>query len=806
MGNYTVNMPKQAGWLVYINGLEIPVLSVSASFGVWQMPTLRIEMVPHPILTRIGAEDRLQVVVFYLDHHWDPKNPTFRLLGEYEVAGWSYRNTPRARSIILSCVSQLQIFEQLKFFYISSLNDVASGMGPQGSTASDVATAVKVLYPASLFREGLTTPAVQESNTTSETISVDSDAFIKRPIDFVTNIFRALLATPSPNEEDEVYVDARSGHVPRSSVSVPGKNFFARWLKMTGFHRRWAALPLLEDEGGDGCFPIIKATQDTTALPALQQSIGESVGPSGTAWELLQKVLGYMYMEVCAIPAPAAATTAKGSGNIAPPTGNLETLTGTAVASIPTFIVKPMCTFALPPSCNVVFPSMINQYTYQEDYMSQPTRIYLGEQFISAVIAPDRNNEAMANFVQSLMVTGYPVAVRKRMQDLLTKTPETSNKNFLLPGEEFYKGPNSRQMNAPPWMYQLQQQMNGGTDKADQTAEEEKTYAEISIATDGEIKEDIKSGLGGLFDTYAKSEYYRSRYAARNGGVSLLWNPYIVPGFPVAVFDQQGSGFDTMGYANTVTHSLSATGNMTTAVQLTFVRSMPEFVGLTSEDATDQGLDIAPAEVIPEVRDAFQRATQAHTLYRRLFYQDAPMKKSAVFDWKAMLNLVDSRFGNTLDPNGDAYRIDESIQLTPKPEFSGLFEGYDAAMQYVARPACSLKEYIETWHRRSLTKLVEDGTVRGEYSSFYSPTHNEDLERGAIFWGRIYKLTQGPGNTPSVSVSNMGPGPEYASAGSDNWVTVDTCQMPQTRANWDKKLEEYRKIVRSEDGRISPQV
>jgi hypothetical protein len=65
MGNYTVNMPKQAGWLVYINGLEIPVLSMAASFGVWQMPTLTVDLVPHPILTRIGAEDRLQVAVFF---------------------------------------------------------------------------------------------------------------------------------------------------------------------------------------------------------------------------------------------------------------------------------------------------------------------------------------------------------------------------------------------------------------------------------------------------------------------------------------------------------------------------------------------------------------------------------------------------------------------------------------------------------------------------------------------------------------------------------------------------------------------
>ncbi len=804
MGSYTVNMPKQAGWLVYINGLEIPVMSVSTSFGVWKIPTATIDLVPHPLLNRIGAEDRLQVAVFYLDHHWSPKNPTFRLLAEYEVVGWSYRNTPRARSITLSCVSQLQIFEQLRFYFISSVTDAIAGMGPEKKTSGDVVQAVKILYPASLFREGLTNP-IRTKNAEGED-QIDSSAFIKRPIDFVLNIFRALLAEPSPEEHDVSYVDPESEYVPKSATSVPGKNFFARWLKMTGFHRRWAAFPLLEDHGGDGCFPIVKATQDTTALPALQQQVGESAGAAGTAWQLLQKVFGYMYMEVCVIPAPAAAVTAKGSGDIKPPWGSVDAVGKTEIASIPTFVVKPMCTFAMPPSCNVVFPSMINQYQVQETYITQPTRVYLGEQFISSVIAPDKKDSKMHNFLQSLMITGYPIAVRTRMQTLIGGSPETSNKNFLLFPEEFYKGPNSRHLNAPPWMFMLQQKKNADDD-AKKSKDEEELHAEIDAAVTLDLENDLRSGLGGMFDAYAKYEYYRARYAERTGGVALLWNPYVVPGFPMAVFDQKGSGFDTIGYANTVNHSMSATGNMTTSVNLSFLRSMPEFVGMTAEqdNTQDLELDIAPAEVIPEVRDLFQRAKTAHKMYRRLFYQDAPMKKSAVFDWKAMLDLTDI-YGGKLDPDKDAYRIDEAIQLTPKKEFEGLFEGYDAAMQYASRPACSLKEYIETHHGRSLSTLVADGTVRGEYTSFYSPTNDEEQNRGAVFWGRIYGLTQGPGSPPPVTVTNVGPGPDYESVGGIGWKPTDTSQMPQTRDNWAKKLEEYRKIVRGEDGRISPQV
>ena len=52
---------------VYINGIEVPAKSVSLRYGVWQIPEMQIDMVADPVITRLGAEDRVQVAVFYLD-------------------------------------------------------------------------------------------------------------------------------------------------------------------------------------------------------------------------------------------------------------------------------------------------------------------------------------------------------------------------------------------------------------------------------------------------------------------------------------------------------------------------------------------------------------------------------------------------------------------------------------------------------------------------------------------------------------------------------------------------------------------
>lgn len=1021
MPNYTVNSLHQAAWLVYINGLEIPVPSWSAQFGVWQMPTLTLDMIPHPILTRIGAEDRLQVALFYLDTHWDPDDPQFCLLGEFEVVGWAYNNIGSGQRMIqLQCVSQIQIFQQLYMYYISSMSDIVTSELPQHKTDAQSATTVKILYPASLFLEGLTSPESTKATESELGEEVDVDNFIKRPIEFVLNLFRALMWKMDLESDQTVSPETES--LSRRATSVPGKNFFARWMNMTKFNLKWAALPVMEDGGAPGCFPIVKAVQDTKVLSALQQQIGAGIGEAGNTWDLLQQVYGYMYMEIAMIPSPPSVSVEQKTGIIKGPS-----VPGEKNNSIVSYFVKPQCVFAIPPACNVVFPSMLENFAFQENYLTQPTRMYMGESFISDVI-----NQAKGGMVsalsKSLLATAYPPELKARMLQLV-QSPESNYHNLLLFPEEFYKGPISKSLSAPPWLYMLTQQ---GTQPQDL---------------------DIASPLGKLFDKYAEYEYYRSRFAERSGGVSMAWNPYIVPGFPIAVFDQRASSFDVIGYANTVSLSGSASDppRLSTSVGMTFVRTLPEFLGLvgrqtvlqrgqtggavytapfstedvvalatmlTSESGSQdeyeravitwtaltrklihpnrtfkdivtsgQGYgtlkgpdgkkyirayatwatpskenlefvtkvlsgqvadptrgatnfahlykpgelpnyvinnpggwyetvaykpqgrpytlkayspvppkapqvalsapgnispeentagtppaeiipDISPAEIIPDVGNAFQVSLVTEKLYRRLLYadRDPVLKKALTFNWREMINVKNAE-GNIVDLTRTNFDNFRGLKFLPKPEYESQFESYDAAMQFVSRPVCTLKQYIEHWHGKKLQDLINYGTVRGEYRSFYSESSDRRKTKGAIFWGRIYKLTQGPGADPGPLVTNiiqltpemlqtvatsvtttekvydtygggesgpvdpvevttttaadLTPGldgeepswvvvapdmgdPGGASEEMKRLKTLYPDGFPQTRQDWDTILEEYRKIVRSEST-LSPQ-
>jgi len=823
-------MPHDAAWIVYINGLEIPVMSVDVTFGVWKIPTASIQLIPHPILQRLGAEDRLHVVIFYKDMYYVRTPSKFRLLGEFEVVGWTYRNSPQGRAMQLDCVSPLQIFKQLHCFYMSSVDDIVAGLGPTGS--AEGASQAKPFYPASLFLEGLFRSSDGEAANKEKQdeeeplIQIPSDDFIKRPIDFILNLFKSVL---SPVDFDPPAMnprDAREGYVPQDATAVPGKNFFARWMLQRKLHAQWCALPMFEDgtavpehsirldgepsaeqeaaaeESGHLCFPLVKAVQDYQVIEALQHQVGESVGNAGSIWDLLKMVYSHMYMELAMIPCPPTGRMEKGTANIATP------LNSSSYFGIKANFVKPQCVFAIPPMCNVVFPSMLVNYAFQETYITQPTRLYLGEAFLSHLIDADSR---LGGLEEQLLTTGFPPVVRNRMRQMITQTDENS-KNFLVAPEELFKGPVSKRMNAPPWMYLLQQNMKGTSDSpgSKPTEEEQKALENMGIGR-------TSTGLGALFDKYAQYEYYRSRFMERQGGVSMVFNPYIVPGFPATIYDQRASGFDTVGYVMSVTHSMSSSRSgphMNTQVNLSFMRTIKEMWESRSGDPAESLAnttfiaDVYPPEPLPSVRDVFQQTGSAQEFYRMLFFGADYSADKRMLAWENGVIMENT-------PRGGATGILD--KQTPSAEWESVFESTDAAMAAIARPVCTLEEYIEFYHQRTLDSLLVDGTVTGEYRSFYSATDSGDeAKEGAIFWGRIYRNTpMSEDYTPPDEVVNVVASADDASetaegdfsayGPAEKWRLAEPGDIPDTRRDWDAILEEYRKIVRGEEGKVAPQ-
>lgn len=304
---FSTNPAYAAAWVCYVNGVEIPITGWQINTQIWQIPSFTIHCVPDPVIQRLGSEDRVPVQIFYLDH-WAQDEPTFRLLIDGEIVGWSFSSSTGARTIAFSCLAHIHIFQQLYFFYMTNVDDVVASRNPS-ALAQGFATP-GLLYPYGIFHQGLLTTSDQARAVTPQ-YDVNGRAVsalpatgpegppaagtetILAPYELVTNVIKGVI----------------SSEVPKDRRAVPMMNFFARHIRKVRFHNRWVRLPLLEDADRladrRGVFPIFNAARSDESLAAMQRQVVSQVGSSGPVWNLFQQVLSIVYMEIAMLTNPA---------------------------------------------------------------------------------------------------------------------------------------------------------------------------------------------------------------------------------------------------------------------------------------------------------------------------------------------------------------------------------------------------------------------------------------------------------------------------------------------------------------------
>lgn len=607
-----IDRALQNAWLVYINGIEVPAVSVSVSYGIWQIPQADVTLVPDVSLRRLGAEDRVSVQIFYCDYWQTPEKPEFRLLFDGEIVAWSYVNRQRSRSINFTCIDYSQIFTQLFFFFMSSLDDIATGVsnGAIGVDINGVRTAgFSPLYPYSLFSQGL----IGSDGTAAAPL-------ITRPIDYIYNVILGLTDVQVPNK------------------GIPASNFFAPWVQRTNFNRRFVALPYLESSQNPAIFPILRAAQADYAISAVSQMLSD-IGSSGSIWQMFETILKTLMMELVMLPTAPAYLSALPELDIKGPAP--DKTQGRDAITLGNYFVKPNMHFGLPPACNVFFPSMIETFRYDENYVTQPTRMYFNDETLLSLLGADKTTSpGLEAFIRDRTAVAHPEEVNAalRSQNNTGGVSTTNNKNLLVYPEEFYKGPVVDRRAMPRWFYYL---AHAQSQQITAAAQNNREYS----ASNADI---------ALYRKYAAYEFFKERYARRTGALTTSFNPYPVPAFPCVVFDRRSTQIDVFGYVASVSHILSNTGAQTT-VTFSYGRTIQEVFDLLArqfaaenskidEDRTalysevftpdfQQASDsteligaiaVAPPEVLTEVRDIVQNPTLAETFYRSLFFREKP--------------------------------------------------------------------------------------------------------------------------------------------------------------------------------------
>jgi len=721
---FSTNRAREGAYLVYINGVQVPGAQVQVHFEVNQIPNASVSLAPDPVLNGLGAEDRVELQVFYKDDDYYGE-PKMCLLYDGAIAGQSYSNGPFSRSLSFNSFDHLQVLDTLNPYFASGVpGAVMPAFGsPSGTDATLPAS--ELTMPWNIMFAGL-----------------DQKTVIRRPYDFVENILKISCG----RKEIE------------KLGSVVTAQFYARHLTKLAFPRRFIPSPLLETEllksddvYGDGAFPMIRVMRTNGVFKAIARSVAK-IGLGSTMWRTIQGLFASMYYELLAIPAPPIVQVDRTRGTelngtiLGPPRwvsneeaeakNSARILFKDLVAAyddaspdrpnyLLNYVTKPQWIFGVAPACNVVFPSMISEINVQLNYWSSPTRLYVNDNIKSSVNAGD----SAASQTLGHLAYGYPEQVQYELDKRYKKAsadfnPTVSGKNLLVWPEEFFRGPSSAELQSPNWLVYVEQHLQSMMTRDEQLARDAlhtldayldnmevnaRTNAliEVDLETEGQsvsdedrakmvverekkIQRELLKGnrvkmdmflehlrSTGLIDksvtnvdaarealnkraydqelqrdrikrVLARYEFQRMRGQARAATVTMAFNPYLVPGYPVMVFDELSSGQHLVGYLKNVTHNLSSDG-MSTTISLLYVQNLEEFVHEVfdarmgnSPDGVLENVQAAPPIAISEVRDVVQYLDRSEEYFSLLLHQGASYKgrtKRTAFDFTSAIRF-----------------------------------------------------------------------------------------------------------------------------------------------------------------------
>jgi hypothetical protein len=236
-------------------------------------------------------------------------------------------------------------------------------------------------------------------------------------------------------------------------------------------------------------------------------------------------------------------------------------------------IVKPSMPFYFSPSCNVLYPNMYTSISVSYDEANLPTRIDV------------LNNEAAAANAINLHYRA-PASIRKAIADKLDTTlRSTTSTSFGAIGKyELGRGIKFEYLSTPNWLASVSVSSTintaGGASPFENPSEGSKDYRAI---------EDLKAGWSLRYPNdasmnpwdlasdvppherimYATADYYYTKKFAsvKAGSINCLFNPYIVPGYPMDVLEASPELPSFHGLCVAVSHNIGANG-LSTSVSI----------------------------------------------------------------------------------------------------------------------------------------------------------------------------------------------------------------------------------------------
>ena len=695
--------------LLYLNGIRLPCISVSVA-GNDGAPASASAQIPwHPILEGLGEEDLLQCSIFYLDQHYY-QEPTYCLLFEGRLVGYSYSNNSTSESMSLSFESNMMILNDLSINFMGAKDGSKSTANKDYPNQVDIKstgskllttkyTGNKIKRPFDILENIIYAVSGEYRDADSYIDKVDS-SMSKRVEElnklaeknylrayynvlgsrkyedlkgseldqFNQKVQEELLTTIAGGsgiprdryyrEGQDVYttVDRYISALVTKEVKSNASNyrdiivsgFFSRYFRLTRFKEHWMCSPYFEGFPGDkegtaklggGVFPLLRSKGASKYMKALVKRTGEKMGPRGRVFMLVKSLYSMMFYKMSELLAPPAYIASKYSlpersmeealSDVRSKVDAGEEVDYSHVYSsiydkeqhvmIGSYLTSPDAPYAIPPSCNVIFPSQRVSLSISNSTNAAPTRVYYNRR--SSFGKLDLQSKSPGYNYDAKRV-GFPSVAA----GLAQKAAGSSSKDLetLIFPEEYYRGPRVAMSNVHPAFGSIQDFANSArfSESKARSGPAASIYdpdpEAVNIATESAEKASSK-GLGsyGLYFLLAQKEYYNNRSAAKTANVATIFNPYLVPGLPCAILSGDDTGMQYYGKIVNVSHSISNAGGSSTTVSVASLRHIKD--DLMQVVANKGVTDIGPPDPIKEIRTLLQTVEGAEEYYRDVF-------------------------------------------------------------------------------------------------------------------------------------------------------------------------------------------
>jgi hypothetical protein len=275
-------------------------------------------------------------------------------------------------------------------------------------------------------------------------------------------------------------------------------------------------------------------------------------------------------------------------------------------------IVKPQIPFYYSPVCNVLFPKMYHSINISQDESAIPSRLTAFSDIIPGSQGNIGSQYRGPNSIREAVAYGAVMANNTLSgSNLPIDLQGTTGQSYNVPGKyELGRGVRNKRITMPSWLAQMLKGKLPETGSPTVEAWPDKTDPEyqalcdlhaawidrygfdVTIYQDG-TSDETRNTAKDLLDPYSQKsnihpfqrllfaaadyEYTKAVVSSRVGTIDALFNPYIVPGYPMEVLDDTPNAPCFHAMCSSVTHTITSR-SISTAIGMVAVSTYTEMV------------------------------------------------------------------------------------------------------------------------------------------------------------------------------------------------------------------------------------